>query len=74
MSIKSRLEALEAVRGGVTSLKIVMCYGERVYGEGYPNAILTEDADGNFFYEDGTPLHGDTREENTQTIIIMRDD
>jgi len=74
MSRKARVTSLEAVRGTVTSFKMVMSPSDGVYETSYPKAILTRDAGGNFFYADGTPLHGEAKEENTQTIVIMRDE
>ena len=74
MSRKARVTSLEAVRGAVTSFKMVMSPSDGVYEAGYPKAKLTRDADGKFYYADGTSLHGDAKEENTQTIVIMRDE
>ena len=72
MSIKSRIEALEAEKGGVMSIKFVFSREEGVYKTHSNGAILTKDADGKFFYNDGTPLHGEVKEENTRTIVIKR--
>ncbi len=74
MSRKARVTSLEAVRGTVTSFKMVMSPSDGVYETSHTKAKLTRDADGKFFYTDGTSLHGDIKEENTQTIVIMRDE
>ena len=69
MSIKSRLEALEAVRGGVLSVKFIRVCKDGTFIDSFTNKILTE-KDDNYFFEDGTPLHGETKEENTITLEI----
>ena len=70
MSMKERVKALETVKGGVTSFKMVMNPREGVYETSHTKAILTRDADGNFFYEDGRPLHPEGVK--SRTIIITR--
>jgi len=72
MTMKARLKALEAVKGGRTSIKFVSVPKKGVYEALTSKAKLTKDADGKFFYEDGAPLHGDAKEENTRTIVIVR--
>lgn len=73
MSIKSRLEALESVKGGVISFKMIGVCKDGTFME-YPTEKILTKKDDNYFYEDGTPLHGDTKEENTITFIISTKD
>ena len=69
MSIKSRLEALEAVKGGVMSIKFVFSREEGVYKTDQDGELLTK-KDDKFFFSDGTPLHGEAKEENAITLEI----
>ena len=70
MSRKARVTSLEAVRGTVTSFKMVMSPREGVYETSHTKAKLTRDADGNFFYVDGRPLH--PKGVKSRTIVIKR--
>ena len=73
MSIKSRIEALEAEKGGVLSVKFLHKQKDGTFLDGFTNKILIK-KDDNYFFEDGTPLHGETKEENTRNIVITRKD
>ena len=70
MSIKSRIEALEAVKGGALSFKVVRVEKDGTFLESQTNKLLTKDADGKFYYSDGIPLHGEAKEENAITLEI----
>ena len=72
VSRKARVTSLEAVRGTVTSFKIVLSPRDGVYETSHTKAILTKDADGKFFYQDGRPLH--PKGVKSRTIVIMRDE
>ena len=69
MSMKSRLEALEAEKGGALSFKIVRICNDGTFMESQTNKLLTKQDD-NYFYVDGTPLHGKAKKENTITLEI----
>ena len=70
MSMKSRLASLEAVKGGVLSVKFIRVCKDGTFMESQTNKLLTK-KDDNYFYQDGTPLHGETKEENTRTIVFI---
>ena len=70
MSRKARVEVLEAVKGTTTSTKIIFSRKEGVYEASHKGSILTKDADGKFYYEDGKPLHA--KGSKSRTIIITK--
>ncbi len=67
MSIKSRLKALEDVKGEEYSLKIVMAEKNGTFREHQTNKKLIKNTDGKFYYEDGKALHD---KENAINLII----
>ncbi len=73
MSRKARVTSLEAEKGGAVSVKFIRVCKDGTFIDSFTNKILIK-KDDNYFFEDGTSLHGETKEENTRTIVIRRKD